>query len=195
MDGPCVNLMVATWWAVLTAYFRKLRRILLFSKIIIEINSPAVSKPARERLQFFYTNVHPLGTLQAMKDAGLRIRVQRDLREKFLEVCRAQDKPAAQVLREFMREYVARYDAREADTDAGSESIAGRMSLLNARLMFFGCFTSRATTSSSHLWAGSLTYVAPFFPSFAARFSFIGEIPRAICARHSSRQRRATASE
>jgi hypothetical protein len=31
-----------------------------------------------------------------MKDAGLHIRVQRDLREKFLEVCRAQDKPAAQ---------------------------------------------------------------------------------------------------
>jgi Ribbon-helix-helix protein len=42
-----------------------------------------------------------------MKDAGLRIRVQRELREQFLEVCRAQDKPAAQVLREFMREYVA----------------------------------------------------------------------------------------
>lgn len=41
-----------------------------------------------------------------MKDAGLRIRVQRDLREQFLEDCRAQDKPAAQVLREFMREYV-----------------------------------------------------------------------------------------
>ena len=41
-----------------------------------------------------------------MKDVGLRIRVQRDLRERFLEVCRAQDKPAAQVLREFMRKYV-----------------------------------------------------------------------------------------
>ncbi len=43
-----------------------------------------------------------------MKDVGLRIRVQRGLRDKFMEVCRAQDKPAAQVLREFMREYVAR---------------------------------------------------------------------------------------
>ena len=39
-----------------------------------------------------------------MKDVGFRIRVQRDLRENFLEVCWAQDKPAAQVLREFMRE-------------------------------------------------------------------------------------------
>lgn len=41
-----------------------------------------------------------------MKDSGLRIRVQRDLRDKFLEVCRTQDKPAAQVIREFMRDYV-----------------------------------------------------------------------------------------
>ena len=46
----------------------------------------------------------------AMKDVGLRIRVQRDLREQFLEVCRAQDKPAAQVLREFMREYVQEHN-------------------------------------------------------------------------------------
>ena len=46
-----------------------------------------------------------------MKDAGLRIRVQRDLREQFLKVCRAQDKPAAQVLREFMREYVAEHQS------------------------------------------------------------------------------------
>lgn len=46
-----------------------------------------------------------------MKDVGLRIRVQRDLREAFLEVCRAQDKPAAQVIREFMRQYVASHDA------------------------------------------------------------------------------------
>lgn len=46
-----------------------------------------------------------------MKDVGLRIRVQRDLREQFLEVCRAQDKPAERVLREFMREYVERHEA------------------------------------------------------------------------------------
>lgn len=52
-----------------------------------------------------------------MKDAGLRIRVQRDLREKFLEICRAQDKPAAQVLREFMREYVIEHEAQLPDLD------------------------------------------------------------------------------
>jgi hypothetical protein len=41
-----------------------------------------------------------------MKDVGLRIRVQKDLREKFVEACHREDKPAAQVLREFMRDYV-----------------------------------------------------------------------------------------
>lgn len=40
------------------------------------------------------------------KDAGLRIRIDRELRDAFVAACRAQDKPAAQVLREFMREYV-----------------------------------------------------------------------------------------
>ena len=48
-----------------------------------------------------------------MKDAGLRVRVQRDLRELFLEACRAQDKPAAQVLRGFMRDYIAKYRSSE----------------------------------------------------------------------------------
>jgi len=47
-------------------------------------------------------------TVSMTKDSGLRIRVQRDLRDKFLEICRSQDKPAAQVIREFMRQYVER---------------------------------------------------------------------------------------
>ena len=50
-----------------------------------------------------------------IKDSGLRIRVQRDLREKFLKICRAQDKPAAQVIREFMRTYIAQHDSQEVD--------------------------------------------------------------------------------
>lgn len=41
-----------------------------------------------------------------MKDVGIRIRVQRELREQFVAACKADDKPAAQVLREFMRSYV-----------------------------------------------------------------------------------------
>lgn len=61
--------------------------------------------------------MYPLGTLAFMKDVGLRIRVQRDLREQFLAVCRAQDKPAAQVLREFMRGYVAQHGEHLPDGD------------------------------------------------------------------------------
>lgn len=44
-----------------------------------------------------------------VKDTGVRIRVEKGLRDEFLETCRRQDKPAAQVLREFMREYVAEH--------------------------------------------------------------------------------------
>lgn len=43
----------------------------------------------------------------ATKDVGLRIRVERSLRERFVKACQADDKPAAQVIREFMRDYVA----------------------------------------------------------------------------------------
>lgn len=49
-----------------------------------------------------------------MKDVGLRIRVQRKLREDFLEACRAEDKPAAQVIREFMHDYVNQHKQANA---------------------------------------------------------------------------------
>lgn len=54
-----------------------------------------------------------------MKDVGFRIRIDRDLREQFLKVCRAQDKPAAQVIRDFMRAYV-----REMNHDGETEGAA-----------------------------------------------------------------------
>jgi hypothetical protein len=41
-----------------------------------------------------------------MKDVGLRIRLQRELREHFIAVYKSQDKSAAPVLREFMRSYI-----------------------------------------------------------------------------------------
>ena len=40
------------------------------------------------------------------KDAGFRIRVERDLRVAFVRACRAADRPAAEVIREFMQEFV-----------------------------------------------------------------------------------------
>lgn len=51
-----------------------------------------------------------------MKDSGLRIRIERELREKFLATCRKQDRPAAQVIREFMRAYVADNDDAQPAT-------------------------------------------------------------------------------
>ena len=50
-----------------------------------------------------------------VKDTGVRIRVEKRLRDEFLQTCRGQDKPAAQVLREFMREYVAEHGDAAAE--------------------------------------------------------------------------------
>lgn len=60
-----------------------------------------------------------------MKDVGLRIRVQRDLRDQFLEACRAADKPAAQVLREFMRAYIAVHGTEKTTTKEEAPARAG----------------------------------------------------------------------
>ncbi len=46
-----------------------------------------------------------------MKDAGMRIRVEQDLREDFISACQTQHTPAAQVLRQFMRGYVEQFKA------------------------------------------------------------------------------------
>ena len=43
-----------------------------------------------------------------MKDAGLRIRVEKELREDFVGACQLQGLKAAVVLRDFMRDYVQR---------------------------------------------------------------------------------------
>ena len=52
------------------------------------------------------------------KDSGFRIRVERPLHEQFLQACRSNDRPAAQVLREFMRDYVAQ-NAGSAELPTG----------------------------------------------------------------------------
>lgn len=43
------------------------------------------------------------------KDVGFRIRVERELRDQFLGVCRDDEKPAAQVIRKFMRQYIKKH--------------------------------------------------------------------------------------
>ena len=63
--------------------------------------------------------MYPKATLGAMKekDAGMRIRVERELRDEFLKICREQDRPAAQVIREFMREYIAAKKSNHARSE------------------------------------------------------------------------------
>jgi hypothetical protein len=46
-----------------------------------------------------------------MKDAGLRLRVEKELRAEFVGACRLQGKRAAEVLRDFMRSYVQKESA------------------------------------------------------------------------------------
>lgn len=53
---------------------------------------------------------------QMSKSANYRIRVEPDLHQEFLDACKAEDRPAAQVIREFMKDYVnkSRFN-RQAD--------------------------------------------------------------------------------
>lgn len=41
-----------------------------------------------------------------MKDSQFRIRVDEHLRQSFIDTCRDLDRPASQVLREFMKQFV-----------------------------------------------------------------------------------------
>lgn len=81
-------------------------------------NPPAAGFGSREpgpaiagRVVQGYTIVYPWDTLQVMalvtKDAGLRLRVEKALRQQFVDACRADGRTAAEVMREFMRTYVA----------------------------------------------------------------------------------------
>lgn len=59
------------------------------------------------------------------KDVGMRVRLDRELRDEFLEACRCEDKPAAQVLREFMRIYVAKHDGAGKQNGLGKSGRGG----------------------------------------------------------------------
>jgi hypothetical protein len=61
----------------------------------------------------------------ATKNVGMRIRVEEELRGNFQTVCSAQGKAAAEVLRDFMREYsmVHRHDQQG---DLFSDGTAGQ---------------------------------------------------------------------
>ena len=60
-----------------------------------------------------------------MRDTGLRIGVQRDLRGRLVHACQAQHKPAAQVLGEFTPAYMDGRQpllADDAPTSSGRKS-------------------------------------------------------------------------
>lgn len=50
------------------------------------------------------------------KSSNFRIRVEPELHQEFLDICKSEDKPAAQVIREFMRVYVEKsYALKQGD--------------------------------------------------------------------------------
>jgi hypothetical protein len=57
----------------------------------------------------------------SIKDSGMRIRVEKDLRDAFVQACRAQDRAAADVLRDFMRTFTARQIQGQAELFAGTK--------------------------------------------------------------------------
>lgn len=57
------------------------------------------------------------------KDVGMRIRLDRELRDEFVSVCQNQDKPAAQIIRDFMRAYVRKHQA--ANVAASTPKLEG----------------------------------------------------------------------
>lgn len=70
-----------------------------------------------------YTCVYPLwyGSRMALKDCGMRIRVEKELRDAFVQACRAQDRVAADVLRDFMHSFTDKQHRDQADLFARTE--------------------------------------------------------------------------
>ncbi len=51
-----------------------------------------------------------------MKDAGMRIRVEQELRDAFVAACQKMDVPAAQVLRQHMKAVVEKVGKTQTQT-------------------------------------------------------------------------------
>lgn len=50
----------------------------------------------------------------SIKDSGMRIRVERELREAFVQACQAQGLVASEVLREFMQGFATKHAVGQA---------------------------------------------------------------------------------
>lgn len=53
-----------------------------------------------------------------MKDAGMRIRVEQELRDAFVAACQKLDVPAAQVLRQHMKAVVEKVEKTQTKSKA-----------------------------------------------------------------------------
>lgn len=47
------------------------------------------------------------------KDSGMRIRIERELRDAFVQACQAQGVGASEVLRDFMRSFTAKHSSEQ----------------------------------------------------------------------------------
>lgn len=63
------------------------------------------------------------------KDVGLRIRVESELRSRFVDACRAQDVTAAHVLRSFMRDFVNKHAGSGDTSDVAVMSLPRSISV------------------------------------------------------------------
>jgi hypothetical protein len=59
-----------------------------------------------------------------MKDVGMRIRVEPELREEFVDICKQKDVPAAQVIRTFMREFIQTNTIAKAHSKVRAQPLA-----------------------------------------------------------------------
>jgi hypothetical protein len=59
-----------------------------------------------------------------MKDVGMRIRVEPELREEFVDICKQKDVPAAQVIRSFMREFIKTNTAVKDQSKSRTQPLA-----------------------------------------------------------------------
>lgn len=93
-------------------------------RFILELSALDISQVSQAEAPVGYTFVYPVAKLHAMgsKDAGIRIRLERTLREEFRRACRAKDQTAAQVLREFMKTCVTEYSKAASPASARKKS-------------------------------------------------------------------------
>jgi len=88
------------------------------------------------------------------KDAGLRIRVERELREAFQGACLAENRHASDVLRDFMQTYVERHQKGQGDlfpVERGQPAERGQGNSRNRSA------SSRNLTTKHHQQSSGLT--------------------------------------